>query len=359
MAKTKIFLYFLLLLLLAGIALAAMPTYTTIEGIEGSVTISGKEGTIANFRLNHRVFVPLDVSSGLPTGRIVHTPVVLEKEIDKATPLLYQALVNNELIEYVEIKFYRTSPSGAEEYYYTIKLENAKIINISEYFPLTLLPENMPYKHMEVVYFAYGNIIWTWEPLGTTFQDTWINTDIPECTSNAECNDGISCTIDTCNNGDCSNMPNDNICDDGLFCNGAEYCSLVWDCQPGTPVDCSALDNQCYTGSCDEDADQCVASPKADGTECDDGNLNTTNDVCTAGVCSGNPVGDRDGDGIPDSEDNCPDDYNPGQEDSDGDGLGDVCDSESIPIPEFSAVGVVLVLLGALVLAILRRSSSK
>jgi hypothetical protein len=37
--------------------------------------------------------------------------------------------------------------------------------------------------------------------------------------------------------------------------------------------------------------------------------------------------GDADADGICDSEDNCIDEPNPGQQDSDGDGLGDVCDA--------------------------------
>jgi len=35
-----------------------------------------------------------------------------------------------------------------------------------------------------------------------------------------------------------------------------------------------------------------------------------------------------DGDGIPDDEDNCPMDFNPNQEDADGDCIGDVCDPE-------------------------------
>ena len=41
---------------------------------------------------------------------------------------------------------------------------------------------------------------------------------------------------------------------------------------------------------------------------------------------------DKDGDGFVDSCDNCPDDYNPDQQDSDGDGIGDVCD-RSLPPP--------------------------
>ncbi|KKU09976.1 MAG: Cartilage oligomeric matrix protein [Parcubacteria group bacterium GW2011_GWA1_45_7] len=40
------------------------------------------------------------------------------------------------------------------------------------------------------------------------------------------------------------------------------------------------------------------------------------------------PVVDTDQDGVPDSSDNCPLNANPGQEDMDGDGQGDVCDSD-------------------------------
>jgi hypothetical protein len=39
------------------------------------------------------------------------------------------------------------------------------------------------------------------------------------------------------------------------------------------------------------------------------------------------PPTDTDNDGVPDSQDNCPNQYNPDQKDADNDGTGDVCDS--------------------------------
>jgi hypothetical protein len=52
----------------------------------------------------------------------------------------------------------------------------------------------------------------------------------------------------------------------------------------------------------------------------------------SAGMCK--EAFDGDGDGIPDSSDNCPDDANPDQEDADEDGAGDACDNCPVANPD-------------------------
>ena len=68
-----------------------------------------------------------------------------------------------------------------------------------------------------------------------------------------DCDDQIECTEpDWCDedNDRCVNYPNDTLCpDDGLFCNGQEYCDPVTDCEhTGSPC----------AGPCDEENDACL-----------------------------------------------------------------------------------------------------
>jgi len=93
----------------------------------------------------------------------------------------------------------------------------------------------------------------------------------------ADCDDGIMCTIDVCNeaNDSCTSTADDSACDDGLYCNDVETCNPFSGCEPGTPVDCDDGIG-CTIDTCDESSDAC--SNTYDASICG---------VCcaTAGVC--------------------------------------------------------------------------
>lgn len=104
-----------------------------------------------------------------------------------------------------------------------------------------------------------------------------------------DCGDGLPCTVDTFDEvaAECVHTPNHALCDDEVFCNGAEFCSLTTGCESAAPVDCSGLDDDCNTGVCSEFDNSCEAVPANEAGACDDGLFCTVNDTCESGVCSG------------------------------------------------------------------------
>ena len=67
------------------------------------------------------------------------------------------------------------------------------------------------------------------------------------------CDDGIVCTVDSLGPDDqCLNIPDDSLCDDGLYCNGTETCDPLSGCQAGS--------DPCDTQEeCDEETDRCIS----------------------------------------------------------------------------------------------------
>ncbi|MEE8310866.1 MAG: malectin domain-containing carbohydrate-binding protein [Candidatus Binatia bacterium] len=71
------------------------------------------------------------------------------------------------------------------------------------------------------------------------------------------CDDQVDCTIDSCDelNG-CTSVPDHASCDDGLYCNGLETCDAVLDCTAGATVNCDdGID--CTFDACDETSRSC------------------------------------------------------------------------------------------------------
>jgi hypothetical protein len=105
------------------------------------------------------------------------------------------------------------------------------------------------------------------------------------CESGAavDCNDGVPCTLDSCNESSdsCDNTPNHMVCDDGLYCNGVEACGSGG-CESGTAVDCDD-GVACTVDSCNESSDGCDNTPNH--MVCDDGLYCNGAETCGSGGC--------------------------------------------------------------------------
>ncbi|XSC42410.1 type VI secretion system tube protein TssD [Bradyrhizobium sp. RDT10] len=73
---------------------------------------AGKQGKITVVAFTSGIIVPRDVTSGVATGARNHQPVLFTKFFDRASPLLWQALATNEVLEEVVCEFYRTDPGA-------------------------------------------------------------------------------------------------------------------------------------------------------------------------------------------------------------------------------------------------------
>lgn len=156
----------------------ALNAYLNLTGetqgkVAGSVTQAGREDSIMVFATNHEIISPRDAASGLPTGKRQHKPLRLMTEIDKATPVLANILVNNENISEFRLDFWRPSRSGQEVQFYTIELVNANIASMHSKSLNNKIPENMRLPEMVTWEFTYQKIIWTWQDGGIMAEDDW------------------------------------------------------------------------------------------------------------------------------------------------------------------------------------------
>jgi type VI secretion system secreted protein Hcp len=129
---------------------------------QGAIRGSAIENMIQVVGLGHQITSPRDAASGLPTGRRQHKSLVISKYTDRSTPPLYSALVNNENLTHVYLRFFRKDTANRTVQYYTIHLINASIADIKTAYP-----------NIEQLSFMYQRIEWIWVDGSVTASDDW------------------------------------------------------------------------------------------------------------------------------------------------------------------------------------------
>jgi type VI secretion system secreted protein Hcp len=156
----------------------ALSAYLTLAGqkqgaINGPVTEKGKENSILVHGFSVGVVSPRDPTTGQASGKRQHDPVTILKDVDKTSPQLWTALVNNENLTKWVLQFWTANAAGLAQQVYTVTLTNASIESMTESMLDNEEAANASLPLQEEITFTYQKIQWTWMDGGITAQDDW------------------------------------------------------------------------------------------------------------------------------------------------------------------------------------------
>jgi type VI secretion system secreted protein Hcp len=156
--------------------------YITITGakqgkFKGEAVAAAKraKGKIGGVKFSMETTSPRDPATGQATGKRIHKPIVLTKEWDAASPQIFNALVDNEVLKSVLFEFVKTDPAGKEVVYYTVTLTNANVSNVRSYVDLTDTSGDRYDAHaLEEVSFVFQKIELENKESATVAIDDWV-----------------------------------------------------------------------------------------------------------------------------------------------------------------------------------------
>ncbi|MBF0219695.1 MAG: type VI secretion system tube protein Hcp [Gammaproteobacteria bacterium] len=156
-------------------ALGYLELTGTIQGeIKGGATRAGRDGEIEFLHFWHQVEMTSGNQHGLPLGIRLHRPIAIVKVMDTSSPRLMQLLCTEERISEAVFSWYAPTPTGEEQLFYRITLENAFVVSVKPEMPDLQHPQWADFHMMETVSFIYEKIIWSWGADGQIeFEDEW------------------------------------------------------------------------------------------------------------------------------------------------------------------------------------------
>ena len=82
--------------------------------IKGGCDVQEREFSIEFKGFHHNLSAPTDNLTGKPTGKRIHSPLLIVKEFDYSSPYLYKAVATGQALQKAECKFYKINDAGQE-----------------------------------------------------------------------------------------------------------------------------------------------------------------------------------------------------------------------------------------------------
>ena len=103
-------------------------------------------------------------------SKSTHSPIIITKSVDKSSPLLAQALTNREEIN-CTINFYRVSPFGMQEKFYSVSIDGGVITDLTLEVPHVIFQNDA--EPQEQLAIRYRDISWTHYIAKTSGYSSW------------------------------------------------------------------------------------------------------------------------------------------------------------------------------------------
>jgi type VI secretion system Hcp family effector len=153
--------------------------------VKGEIIITNHEGNVLEgprennssliFEFNHEVYLPYDKEENKIQGSRRITAFTVVKDIDKLTPQLYDIVCNGRKCNEIKIILYRIAyDTGEEEEYFHYILEEAKIISVLNYMPITKKEENVDIGHLEELKLLAKKFTWKYLEGGIEYEEEQI-----------------------------------------------------------------------------------------------------------------------------------------------------------------------------------------
>ncbi|QAU24965.1 type VI secretion system tube protein Hcp [Dyella sp. M7H15-1] len=141
--------------------------------IRGSSQVAGREGSIEVLGFRHGLHASADGVTGQLLGSRLHMPLVIEKEVDRSSPILYMRLARGDTLQSAEIKWYRVNEAGRETEYFNMTMRNVKIVAVTPEVPNIKNAPSQQHNHIEKLCLRYEEITWTYLDGNLQYRDAW------------------------------------------------------------------------------------------------------------------------------------------------------------------------------------------
>lgn len=157
----------------------ASPAYMTIYDDKGQVIpahvkIAGREGTAEVHAFDYYVAIPSDPNSGVLTAIRKHGDVVVVKQYDQSSPVLFNACCRGLTLKKITIDWYRINDQGEEEKYFSHTLSDVKVVRVQHLLPQVKDDKNDLLGHQEAISLRFRRIDVNYPQGNIQATDDWL-----------------------------------------------------------------------------------------------------------------------------------------------------------------------------------------